>query len=658
MLRVPAAAVLAALLTTQTAQARPWLLRDAASFTFISDLQLAPDGAHAIVGVQRIDVAAMTFSAEEDVLDMASGQVRPLLRNPRIPIDRARWSPDGSRVAFLSHTKNGAQLDVVAVPGGEPRVVLKLTQDVIGYAWSPDGTRIAAVQAQPSARAVQAGPSMWVNPDVTIAAGNLPAQRTLWLIDVAKGTERRIVRDTYSYGGPATDHDPSWSADGRSIAVVRQPTPFYAAFERAQYVSVDVASGAVRSLLDAPFFAYPESAPPQYAPAGKSVALVHTWDGRLASREDLYVDGNDLSASLDRDVWSCGGSQIAWNGRHVIASALDGVSMRLFELSPGAAPRALTPLDGSVLLYSVSRNGRIALAYSTPEKLVEVYALENGALRRVTHLNRLPEGVDVAKTTLLTWSDGRGHTLGGQLTLPANPKGAPVIVEPHGGPQCSDDNEFDALAQYFATNGYVYFRPNPAGSDGYGDWSYKAIVGNWGERPMSDDMTGVDTLLRDGYGDPSKLFIEGGSYGGYLTSWIVTHTNRFRAAVAAVPVTDLRLDYTLSESPNITKRFFGMHPIAENQDLMRRESPVEYASQMNTPLLIISGLQDTRAPYPQALEFYKALLDAGKDVRMLVYPQAGHGPNDPAGIVDFERHILGWLQAHGGPALPGAILPP
>lgn len=658
MLRVLAAASLAVLIAAQTAQARPWRLRDAASFTFISDLQLAPDGAHAVIGVQRIDLAAMKFSSQEDLLDMSSGAVHPLVRDARIPVEHARWSPDGSRIAFLTHAKSGGALDVIPAAGGVPRTILRLSPRIIGYAWSPDGARIAAVEAEPEQHAARSEPSMWVNPDVTIAAGNVPSRRTLWLIDVANGSQRLIVRDGYSYGGPATDHDPSWSADGRSIAIVRQPTPFYAAFERAQDVSVDLSTGAVRRLIDGPFFAYPDSAAPQYAPTGNAVAFVHTWDGKLASREDVYVNGADLSASLDRDFWSCAGSSVAWNGTHVLASALDGVAMRLFDLASGAAPRALTPSDGSVLGYSVSRNGRIAVAYSTPEKFVEVYSLENGSLHQVTHLNHLPAGDDVAKTTVLTWNDSQGHTLGGQLTLPANPKGAPVIVEPHGGPQCSDDNEFDGIAQYYATNGYIYFRPNPAGSDGYGDWSYKAIVGNWGERPMSDDMTGIDALLRAGYGDASKLYIEGASYGGYLTSWLVTHTNRFHAAVAAVPVTDLRLDYTLSESPNITKRFFGMHPIAENQELMRHESPVEYAAQMQTPLLIISGLQDTRAPYPQALEFYKALLDNGRDVKMLVYPQAGHGPSDPAGILDFYRHIGGWIQSHGGPPLPGAILPP
>lgn len=649
--------VIASLSFTAGASARPWKLDDLAAYRQPFKVEVSPDGRRALVQIVGANFKTGEFTQDTDVLDLPSGALRPLLSDGKIAVARPQWSPDSTRVSFVAAGKS-PQLDVVAAAGGKPVRVLVLRNRMVGYAWSPDGRTIAAVEAAAAAQGASQAISMFVNPDVDIAAANVPAQRTVWLIDVASGMQRRLVHDDYSYGGPATDHAPSWSADGREIALVRQPTPYYEAFERAQDVAVDVRTGAVRQIIDRPFFAYPDSIAPTFAPSSNSLALVHTWDGKLASREDVYIDGTDRSAPLDLDFWSCSGSELHWNGDRAYATALDGVASRLFDLGPGGTVRALTPRDGSVENFSVSRNGKVLMVYTTAEKPQEIYELTPSGLHQLTHIATLPSGVDVMHTVVLSWPDGAGHTLVGQVTSPPQGRNAPVIVEPHGGPQCSSDNGFNPFAQYYASNGYVYFQPDPRGSDGYGDWSYKAIVNDWGAAPMDDDMAGVDALLASGQGDPHKLFIIGASYGGYLTSWIVTHSNRFRAAVSGVPVTDLRLEYALSDSPNIMHRFFGMHPIADNSALLETQSPVHYAGQMNTPLLIISGLQDARAPYPQALEFYKALLDNGKDARMLVFPKAGHGPSDPLGVLDYEAHTVGWLAAHGGIAIPGAILPP
>jgi dipeptidyl aminopeptidase/acylaminoacyl peptidase len=251
-----------------------------------------------------------------------------------------------------------------------------------------------------------------------------------------------------------------------------------------------------------------------------------------------------------------------------------------------------------------------------------------------------------------TASARAGSTASWTLPTGVDPRTAPLVVEPHGGPQCANDSSFQGFGQYVATNGLAYFRPDPRGSDGYGDWSYKAIVGNQGEGPMADDLAGVDAVLASGVGDKDRLFIEGGSYGGYLTSWIVTHDHRFKAAVAAVPVTDLLLEYTLTESPNIVRRFFGARP-ALDQALMARESPITYAGAARTPLLVVIGLLDTRTPYAQAIEFYKAVAEHGTEARLLADSKAGHGPQDPQGTIQWMAATMAWFAAHGAPATPG-----
>lgn len=654
--RLIAGAALATALSTTPANARPWSLVDVVNTPGMIDVQLAPNGSRTIVNVIRTDLADNTYASSYLLVDTQTGKAVSLpteLRNPH-------WSPDGNLVAWLRDEKGGASAIVLTDAQGESRRVLTSgKRRIVALSWSPDGARLAAIETPSQTQGPQKR-LQWLTLENDYR-NTRPPLRSLWIIDAHSGAEALETHDSWSYGGPETDHDPSWSSDGHLLAVVRQPTSLYGDFEHAQYVSVDIRTGSLRQIVDHSFFAYPASAAPIYAPTEDKVAYTHTWDGKLPSREDVFVDGRDVSAALDRDLWSCGSGRIVWQSGMLLASMMDGVSQRLYRLDPrgASAPRALTGGNGSVWAYSVARDGRIAYVWAPSTALPELYIREpDGRTRQVTHLFPIAHDLPIAPTRYITWGDGNGHTLHGQLTIPAGADSAklPLIVEPHGGPQCADDSSFAPFAQYLASHGYAYFRPDPPGSDGYGDWSYKAIVNNWGPLPMAADLSGIDWLQASGIGDPSRTFIEGASYGGYLTSWIVTHTQRFRAAVAQVPVTDLLLDYSLSESPNITRRFFGDRP-ASNTALLTEQSPLSFAAQEKTPLLIMAGLVDTRAPYVQSIEFYKVLAEDGAPVRMLVDPIAGHGPDDPVGTMAWFSATAAWIAEHGGIAIPDAKLP-
>lgn len=642
--------VLVAVLAAPTAQGRAWTLEDTLQVAGIDDVQLAPDGSVALIAVGRGNVARNTFARGYQLVELATGKATALperLQNPR-------WSPDGAAIAWLVRGKTGAALVLTDARGRGERP-LTSARSVAAFAWSPDGKRIAAIEEA----AATAAPSRfrWMTLESDYR-DTRPARRDVYLIDVARRSEVALTHDRWSYGGPVTDRDPSWSADGARLAVIRQPSPLYGDFEHAEYVAIRLRDGAIEDLVRHPFFAYPHSVPPMFAPTGDAIAYAHTWDGKLPSREDLFVDGRNVTSALDRDLWSCGAGTAAWQGDALLVTLLDGVAQRLFRVDPkGGAPQPLTTLDGSVAAFSAAASGRIAYAWSTPTAPSELYVLDPGQPpRQVTHLGALP-GLALAQTRTVEWRAADGHTLHGQLAVPTgDPRAAAVIVELHGGPQCADDSSFQGFSHFLATNGVAYFRPDPRGSDGYGDWSYKAIVGNGGHGPTADILAGIDAVLASGVGDKARLFLQGASFGGYLTSWIVTHDHRFKAAVASVPVTNLLLDYTLSESPNITRRFYGDKP-AMNAALLARDSPITYASATRTPLLIQIGLRDLRAPYVQAIEFYKAVAEAGSEVRLLADSEAGHGPDDPKGVLQWQQAALGWFAAHGGPALPGAALP-
>jgi dipeptidyl aminopeptidase/acylaminoacyl peptidase len=633
--------------------ARPWSLVDVAPLLAGTDvIEVASTGA-LLFNDHYADLKG-DFVEETWLIRDSSGVIREIPKRPRVAA--LHWARGGRRLAALLEDKDGTRQ--LFWMDAHTFAITRLTHGLsIGnFSISPDGTRIAAIEtASAGSRSVPL--SFWFGENNDML-GATPASRQLMIIDAKTGAQRRAVVDSYSYGGPVTDHDPAWSPDGSKVVVLRQPTALYGDFQEAQYVSVEVASGSVHLLNEEKIFALPQTAPPVFSDGGH-LATIHTWDNQFGSREDLFVDNRNLSAGFDHDFWSCTQTRMAWAGDQLLASTMDGVDLRLYRFSMGrSAPVALTPAGGSVIAFSSAPDGSVYVAYSTPEKPDEIYRVDaDGSMQQLTHRHVLPNDLIIAHTSFPTWSDGHGHKLIGQLTHSANVK-PPLIVELHGGPQCADTSAFSAFAQYFATNGYSYFRPSPRGSDGYGDWSYKALINDWGPGPMADVTAGVDAVVAAQPVDSQRLFLYGASYGGYLTSWIVTHTARFHAAVAATPVTDLLLSYTLTQSPNIQRRFFGQKPIADNQDTLMDQSPVRYARSLQTPLLLVAGLKDTQAPYTQTIEFFKILREEGKDVALLAYPNAGHGPANPLGLLDWTAHVAGWFAARGGLSIGDAKPPP
>lgn len=632
----------------------PWRISDFGTVRYIDDVQLAPSGKVVLIDVGRPDFSSDTFSTRYRFITLATKRERLMPADLVSP----RWSPDGSAIGWQRPDKNGNVAIVLTNANGNgPRLLTHAQRSVIGFAWSHDGKHIAAIETAEQ-NETAASRMRWMTAESDYR-DTRPLKRVVYIIDVATGSERRLTHDTWSYGGPETDHDPSWSADDRRLVLVRQPTPLYGDFEHAQYVTIDVSSATVTNPIGHPFFAYPSTLAPIFAPSGNSLAYAYTWDGQLPSREDLYVDGRDVSAPLDLDLWSCSGGAAQWQRNEVLFKLLDGVDMRLYRVnSSRGTPEVLTPTGGSVEGFSAAPTGRIAYIWSTPTQSTDLYILDPGAApRRVTTLGTI-SGLTIARTSTIEWQASDGRTLHGQLTMPIGVSfsEAPLVVEPHGGPQCADDSSLSLTAQYFATNGYAYFRPDPRGSDGYGDWSYKAIVGNWGDAPMDDDLSGVNAVLREGVSQADRLYVEGASYGGYLTTWIITHDHRFKAAVAQVPVTDLGLDYALSESPNITRRFFGAKPLTDPAQLTK-ESPLTYASDNTTPLLVMIGLLDTRAPYVQAIEFFKSVVERGIEARLLADSKAGHGPDDPKGQVLWLQATAAWFVQHGAPPIRDAVMP-
>jgi dipeptidyl aminopeptidase/acylaminoacyl peptidase len=234
------------------------------------------------------------------------------------------------------------------------------------------------------------------------------------------------------------------------------------------------------------------------------------------------------------------------------------------------------------------------------------------------------------------------------LTLPPAGVAKPpykLLLNPHGGPHSRSALGFDLAVQLLATNGYAVFQPNYRGSQGYGQRFIDADRADFGGGDVRDILSGIDYLVKAGLADPERQFVYGSSYGGFLTTWLVGHTNQFRAAVAQNAVTDLAMMWSLSDIPSWVEWEFGGRPF-EKSGLLRQHSPLTYVANVKTPTLILHSRDDRRVPLPLGRAFHRALETRGVPTEMVIYPDESHAIRQPRHREDMLRRILAWFAKY------------
>jgi dipeptidyl aminopeptidase/acylaminoacyl peptidase len=478
---------------------------------------------------------------------------------------------------------------------------------------------------------------------------NHPTQ--IWVVSSAGGEPRRLS------DGRFVDHSPAWSPDGRSIAFIsdRGPDPDFH-LENDVFVA-DVATGAVRRLTDSrgsEFY-------PAWSPDGKSIACLATkrdWTTRDSIAEDFHVwvipaaggSPRELGDALDRRVES-----VAWSpdSRSLLFAAQDRGRVLPYRVSSDGGPtRLLFDRDVWMGEPSLDRHaGRIAFAITSPTAPPEVAVLDPAAAapRVLTHLNdsllqELP--VEAAETVWFT-STG-GARVEGWLMKPMGMEASqryPLVLFVHGGPHGQFGYRFSAEYQMYASRGYVVLYMNPRGSTGYGQAFSDACLGNWGGVDYEDLMTGVDEVVRTRpFVDPNRMVVTGGSYGGFMTNWIVTHTARFRAAVTREGMSNLATDSALSDAWDLEYIEFG--PPWEKYDTLMKWSPIRYITRARTPTLIIEGERDHDVTMAEAEQMYQGLKLQKVETQLVVYPREGHGFHEPKHRADAYERMLRWFGEH------------
>jgi dipeptidyl aminopeptidase/acylaminoacyl peptidase len=590
----------------------------------VGDLHLSPDGSKLLYVMYSY---RWDWQPHLWLMEIASGEAREL--TPSKKAERSpEWSPDGKMLAFLSNRDGKMQVYIAHSDGGEARAVTSRKYGVTSFHWSPDGRSIAFLAKDDSAPASDIGPQ--------IADRESDLSR-LWITDLASGMARAIGKtgvriDEFQWQNPS------------QILLVATDQPRVEQHNDAVYtVSID---GSAVTLV---------SRPPQpfrgliVSPDGKQFAVRSTRSAGPDPR-DLFVgtigldDLRDISAPPDRSV-----AEVKWHNQSTIwLRVVDGFRNRIWRLPQKGSP---VPIDLplSADSFDVSRDDVLVYAGGDFDHLSELYLkTKNGRIRQLTHVQEDWANIRLASTRIFQTKSFDGTPIESALMRPANARPGeklPLVLLVHGGPSSNFFANYSwdtAWAQMLAANGYQVLMVNPRGSNGYSEDFMKANRGDLGGGDYRDLIAVLDAVITAGEADPDRLGIGGWSYGGEMSAWATTQSNRFKAAVAGAPVFNQQAEFETEDGPAEDEWHFGTP--WEHPEIFARNSPATYIGNAHTPTLILDGEEDASNPVGQSKGLYRALKHLGVETEMVLYPGEGHSPRNGSYNIDMFERILNWYD--------------
>ncbi|MEP7384245.1 MAG: S9 family peptidase, partial [Gemmatimonadota bacterium] len=630
------------------AQSQPFGLDDYAKVARVSDVQAAPRGSRAAIVVSWPNYETNVWESEIVQVDLRTKAQVTLTQ--RKSASTPRWSPDGDRLAFLAVADGKAQLFVLAADGGEARQVTRSPTGVAGYAWKPDGSAFAYRAAEEPAKRSKFDDAFEVNGNdyLTLAA---PRQVQLWLVDADGGEATPLARGTWSI--PSLFATTAWTADGTSILFTKQDIAGSREWERRELAMVDVSAGAGATPRPIAGIEGRHCGAGWFSPDGAHLALTCPVDGHVKNQTELVLipaaggKARRLTASLDRNF-----SYAIWrpDSKGIVAAVADGTTSALWEIALDGAPVRRDVGRLGISDVAVAPDGTIAFIATSPDRPPELFALRPGSSspERLTDFHAAIASRTLGKVETLSWKSDDGLPLDGIITLPYDfdaSRRYPLLLNIHGGPWGSSRETFSTRSQLLAAKGFIVFEPNYRGSDNHGNALYSAVYRDHGAGPGRDVMAGLAILKRRPYVDTTRIGVSGWSYGGYMTTWLIGHYSGWKAAMAGAAVIDLDDDYHLNDLSLFIRAFGETLTFPKDVALMTEQSPGTYVDRMTTPLLLLSNTGDVRVPVTQSYKLYNALKERGRDVRMKLWPVAGHFPSDPWRARDIDREWAAYFEA-------------
>lgn len=634
----------------------------------LSGVTISPDGRWAAF-VRTVPIVEVKKSEHRGYIWLVStdgGEPFQLTNGPSGD-SNPQWSPDSTRLAFVSKRgDNKTQIWVIPIGGGEAKQLTHAKNGALNPQWSSDGKRIAFLKAEDGSPAEDKRKK--AGDDRVVVGVDDFKQQHLWVLEVetlddapellfsvpGEGADENVNMDKSRRLTAGDFHvsEPHWSPDGKQVVFVSSPSPRAddTMFNGTVCV-VDIETKRVRKLTA---HTGGESSP-CWAPDGEQIAYLHSPAGY--GQKDLHiisaeggVSTNLTATQLDRNadlpVWSP-------EGENLYFIAMDRVRWQLYSASRAADKKIRQITHGDCVIGEISIAGdgdTFLCTRSEPHVPSDVWvgSVRTGEMKRLTQLNPQLEHFALGEVRAIQWRSSDGLEVEGLLCLPVGYKvgsSYPLIVEPHGGPRSSRDLGFKPTWHYFSGEGFAYFAPNFRGGDGYGNAFATANYNDWGGGDYQDIMTGVDFLIEGGIADPDRLVVGGSSYGGYMTGWIVTHTDRFKAACNVCGVINLVSFYAQTDIPSFMSLYFAGPP-SQRLELYRERSPISHVDCAHTPTLVLHGEEDIRVPLPQSEEFYSGLKANGVETVFVKYPREGHSIGEPRHQLDMLKRQLAWYKKY------------
>ena len=607
------------------------------------EVALSPDGNRVAFTVSPL--AKETGEGLETRLWLGDADGEPLPVGEEGSTDGVpRFSPDGSELAYASDAGHDGRMSLRLEGRGELGSIAGSVEDV---RWSPDGSSLLVLAADIGSDRAGADTATRIEEEGAEADPKVfrPAQhwRRLYSVELPSGETREVTPP----GVNVFEFD--WS--GGKVVAVCTDDPSEGAWYDAWLGSIDIGSRSVER-LHAPEW---QLQCPRISPQGQIAWIEGLASDRTVVTGTVHVLGvGPIAPDLDVTWIEFSDEQTLWYGGWRRSGSLFG-RLGLDGSNEEIHGGDLLIGDRHQPRVSPSANGsRVATVLETTGEPPEVVLFEDGAPRPLTRLNaELAPELKTAEWSRYTWQSFDGLEIEGLLALPRERASGPLplVVYVHGGPTGTWPwmVHQQPLPLLLAQEGYAVLLPNPRGSVGRGQEFARANLGDLGGGELQDLLTGVDALVRDGIADDERVAIHGGSHGGFMSSWAVTQTDRFAAAIAVAVVTDW-LSFHLTTNIGRFDRLFLQDDPYDPEGKFPQRSPVYHAHACTTPTLILHGEVDMCTPLSQAVELYNALVEAGCETELVVYPREGHGFLEREHQIDAWQRKRAWLERHLGKA--------
>ncbi len=610
--------------------------------------QISPDGRRVIYEQSRTNWEANAFETDLWIADTSSGE-RHLLTLAAKSSTNAAWSPNGRWIAFLSDRvaplagspANKKQLYVMPSDGGEAQQLTKLENGVGGFEWAPDSKHIAIAAEAPETKAMKDRKDSFGDYHVLHADYQM---RHLWLIELPKtdaaGRTAALEEPKLLTAGDAFSVQSfSFSPDGARIAFSATRDPDLISSFSSDIYTVTLADSAVKKIVETPG---PDD-DPQWSPDGTQIAYVTANSGKYyyySNRRIAVVPSTGgapkvLAANFDEDP-----NLLRWSPEGIYFSAQQKTNAYLYLLEPKSETVKQIDVPGSELSDQFTFSNdfkRVAYRGTSANQYAEIYSTElpSTAPVKLTHTAEQLTAFDIAKREVIRWKSSDGALIEGILYKPADfspNKKYPLLVVIHGGPTGIDlpvirPDRYYPIERFLA-KGALVLRPNYRGSAGYGEKFRSLNVRNLGVGDYADVISGVDYLIGQGFVDKDRVGSMGWSEGGYISAFITTSSDRFKAVSVGAGISDWLTYYANTDITPFTPQYLHATPW-EDAEVYRKTSPITYIAKAKTPTLIQHGGADRRVPIANAFELRQALEDHGVPVKMVIYDGFGHPIDKP-----------------------------